>query len=101
MKIKLNKGQQKKFNLISLYLMTKIGESDGIILEDNESTNIRWVTKIFINEPGIYIRGFNYCGTVRFTDRLNSVDDIIRVFQAGIRADYDFKNFVDMEELKD
>lgn len=101
MTIKLNKSQQKKYNSICYYLMTEIGKNDGLFLDDNKSVNMRWITKIYINATGIYIDGFNFCGTVKFTDRLNREADITNIFRAGIRSDYDFKQFVEMEEFND
>lgn len=101
MKIKLNRSQQKKFNSIVLYLDTDMGKSDGIILYDNDSTYISKVEKLYINATGICLRGFNFCGTVRFTDRFDSGADITRIFRAGLKGDEDFKYFVEMEEFND
>lgn len=101
MKIKLNGGQQKKFNSICYYLLTEIGNSNGLILEKNDSTYIYKAEKLCINENGICITGSIFCSTVRFTDRLNSGVDITNIFRSGIRGDPDFKKFVDMEEFND
>lgn len=98
MKIKLNWLQARKYQSIRKYLKTDTGKEKGLLLSINNSTNVYSLYMLYTTGSGIYIKGRSYPRGMYSTDRLYDGTEITDIYKAGLKADSDFRNFIDHEK---
>lgn len=95
-KIKLNKKQQEKFDLIKKFITdNEHGKKYGLYLDDQDETLVSVITNIFINASGLKVAGQRYAGHMKsnYTDTIYP-DQITKIYNAGKRGDEEFIEFL-------
>lgn len=101
-KIKLNKKQQEKFDLIKKFVTENDqGKKYGLCLSDNDETVVTILTNIFINASGLKISGRKFVGYmgIGYVDSIRP-DQIVKIFNAGKKGDDEFVEFLQSVQAK-